>query len=245
MLAEYLSSDYPIAGFWRRIFAFIVDSVILGSIGWAAGLIFFDAFVQLGPWGRLLGFCVALVYFGVQNSKIAGGQTFGKRLLKIRVVGKNGAPLSVQMAFVRFLPLGAPWFLNNAQFPPSLLFTYWIYPLSVAIFGIGLSIVYLYVFNRKTRQSLHDLLVGSYVVSGESKEPVEAAPLWKLHSAVCVFILAGSCVVPYFTSNLATTETFAPMINVGRAVSAAPWVAHAQVQMHPITHMLRCNIVSD
>jgi hypothetical protein len=31
------------------------------------------------------------------------------------------------------------------------------------LFGFGDAIVYLYIFNRRTRQSLHDLIVGTFV----------------------------------------------------------------------------------
>ena len=43
-----------------------------------------------------------------------------------------------------------------------------------------LSIVYLFVFNRKTRQSLHDLIVGSYVVKAEREG---MAPAVRCHVA--------------------------------------------------------------
>lgn len=218
-----------IAGFWRRLGAFLLDCLLLGLIGTAVGFFFAEEFVSLGPWGRLLGFSVAITYFGVLNSRFSGGQTFGKWLLKIRVVAKDGLPLSVRKAFLRFLPLGAPWFLNNAQFSEPVLFSVWIYVLSVAIFGIGLSIIYLYVFNRKSRQSLHDLLVGSYVVSAEAVGPVLAVAPWRLHLAVCILLVVASSIVPYFTMNLAAREPFASLTNIYRTVSSEPWVVNAKV----------------
>jgi hypothetical protein len=36
------------------------------------------------------------------------------------------------------------------------------------LFGVGLSIVYLFIFNRKIRQSLHKRLVGSHVVMADT-----------------------------------------------------------------------------
>src|SRR4051812_31819978 len=120
------SSDVrPIAGFWRRLGAFCLDCLLLAAIGLAVGFFLTDEFVRLGPWGRLLGFSVALTYFGTLNSVLMGGQTLGKRLLKIKVVAKSGTPLSVPKSLLRFLPLGAPWFLNGAQFSDSVLFSSW------------------------------------------------------------------------------------------------------------------------
>ena len=209
--------------------AFFLDCVLLGIIGLAVGFFFADELVHLGPWGRLLGFSVAIAYFGSLNSRLNGGQTFGKWLLKIKVVTKDCVPLSVRLSFLRFLPLGAPWFLNNAQFSESVLFSFWIYLLSVVIFGIGLSVIYLYVFNRKSRQSLHDLLVGSYVVSAEATGPIVRARPWRLHLAVCALLLVASSILPYFATNLAAREPFASLTNIYRAVNAEPWVVNTQV----------------
>jgi uncharacterized RDD family membrane protein YckC len=192
MSTDQSSHVLTIPSFWRRIGAFILDTLLLGAIGVAFGFIFTEQLVQLGPFGRLLGFFVATTYFGILNSKLAGGQTFGKRVLKIKVVAKDGTPLSVSKAFLRFLPLGTAWFLNNAQFSESIIFSFWVYILSIAVFGIGLSTIYLYVFNRKSRQSLHDLVVGSYVVSAVASGPVKAIAPWRGHLAVCALLFVAS-----------------------------------------------------
>jgi uncharacterized RDD family membrane protein YckC len=228
MSADQSSDVRTIPGFWRRLGAFFLDCLLLSAIGVAVGFFLTEQFVRLGPWGRLLGFSVAIAYFGTLNSKLTSGQTLGKRLLKIKVVSEDGRPLSVPKAFVRFLPLGAPWFLNNAQFSESVLFSLWLCVLS-AVFGIGLSVMYLYVFNRKSRQSLHDLLVGSYVVSGETTGSVVAGAPWRVHLAVCVLLVVVSAIAPYFTRNLAASEPFASLKNFYRTVSSEPWVVHAQV----------------
>src|SRR5690348_14117245 len=75
----------PIAGFWRRLAAFVVDALILGVPAMLLGFAMFDWAASLGQAGRLIGFVVALLYFGLLNSRLGGGQTLGKRLLGIRV----------------------------------------------------------------------------------------------------------------------------------------------------------------
>lgn len=229
MTTDQSSDTVVMACFWHRIGAFFLDGVILGAIGVAAGFVLADKFVQLGPWGRLLGFVVTLAYFGTLNSSLSGGQTPGKRLLKIRVVASNGAPPSVARAFVRFLPLGAPWFLNGARFSEAVLLSPWMYVLSVAVFGMGLSILYLYIFNRRTRQSLHDVSVGSYVVSAQTSGAAITSKLWRGHLLVCIVLLFASALVPYFTKNLAQGEPFASLMNVSRVVVSEPWVVNAEV----------------
>jgi len=96
------------AGAWRRLGAFVVDAFLLGLVGVIAGYFLFDFFVSLGSWGRVLGFAIALGYFGTLNSGIGHGQTIGKRLLRIRVVSADGSPLSVSKSVLRFAILGTP-----------------------------------------------------------------------------------------------------------------------------------------
>jgi hypothetical protein len=84
----------PIAGFWRRLTAFVIDCLILSVPTLLLGLALFRWVAGLGPTGRLIGFVVALLYFGVLNSHFGGGQTLGKRLLGIRVIDRSGKLLS-------------------------------------------------------------------------------------------------------------------------------------------------------
>jgi uncharacterized RDD family membrane protein YckC len=229
MSADPSNGARTIAGFWQRVGAFLVDCVLLGAIGTVAGFFLTDEFVRLGAWGRLLGFSVAIAYFGTLNSGITGGQTLGKRLLKIKVVAKDGIPLSVPKSFLRFLPLGAPWFLNHAQLPDSALFSIWSYVVSIMIVGLGLSVVYLFVFNRPSRQSLDDLLVGSYVVAAEATGPEVSTAPRRLHIVVCMLLVVAAGVIPYFSKDLAAGEPFASLILVQRTVTSVPWVVSAQV----------------
>ena len=63
-----MEPDYRvISGFWRRLVAAILDSLLLGLLGFVLGLLLFHPFARLGGWGRLLGFSVTLVYFGCNN----------------------------------------------------------------------------------------------------------------------------------------------------------------------------------
>jgi len=91
----------PIAGLWRRLAALVIDGLTLGVPALLLGLTLFHWASSLGRAGRLIGFVVALLYFGVLNSRFGGGQTLGKRLLGIRVADRAGAPLSPMRSFLR------------------------------------------------------------------------------------------------------------------------------------------------
>lgn len=219
-----------VAGFWRRSLAFIVDALVLGVIGAGAGWLAFDVFARLGGYGRAVGFVVALAYFGAMNSALFGGQTLGKRLLEVRVVGKDGALLSLPQSLLRYAVLGVPFFLNGAPFDTTVLFSPVGYVLSLLIFGGMLSILYLYVFNRHGRRSLHDLAVGSSVVTAASPvKAVRPSPVWRVHLVVVGLLLVAAAVLPAFTGRLAQGEYFKDLLVAYEAVNAEPGVKYAQV----------------
>ena len=62
-LKQTSKEDRPICGFWQRILALIIDSIILGVIGMALGFFLGDYFARIGAWGRLIGFVIAISYF--------------------------------------------------------------------------------------------------------------------------------------------------------------------------------------
>lgn len=217
-----------IAGFWKRIGAFFIDSLILGTIGFLLGLFLENYFVQIGGWGRLVGFSIALMYFGPLNSTLNKGQTIGKKLLKINVVDANNNFISVPKSFLRYSVLGIPFFLNNARFTDDLLFSPLLYLLVLIIFGGCLSIIYLYIFNRVTRQSLHDIIFGTYVTNSETTG-TSTSPIWKPHYAVVAVLFIASGVTPYFTIQLTQEAPFSDMLNIRKIVMNEPVVVYANI----------------
>lgn len=217
-----------ISGFWRRIGALFIDTLILGAAGLVLGLFLESFFVEIGAWGRLIGFFIALIYFGVMNSSIAGGQTVGKRALKLRVVDSNNSPINLRKSALRNLILAIPFSLNGAQFSNEVMLSFLMYPLSLLIFGGLFSIIYLYIFNRITRQSLHDLVVGTYVVNTNAKMQAPGK-VWNVHLIVVLVLFLAAAIVPAFTTQLAQSEPFKGMLNVQSALSSDPDVAYATI----------------
>ena len=162
------SGEAAVAGFWRRFLACVIDGAIFSIPTLCLGFVFFAQFARLGGWGRLVGFVIALMYFGFMNSAVGNGRTFGKRILKIRLVGLNGSTISVPRSFVRYV---------------------------ILVFGVGGSIIYLIVFNRRNRRSLHDLLASTYVMKVDAKATVPPnLKIWFGHGliiSVVVIIMIG------------------------------------------------------
>jgi len=153
----------PIAGFWRRFAAWFLDVLLLGIVGQIIGLAFSSFWFSIGPYGRFVGFVVIPAYFGLMNSKFGGGQTIGKRLLKIAVRNGTNQAIEIPRSFARILILATPGLVNGWQLPivknPIIAALF-----AVILFGVGGAILYTMLFNRRTRQGFHDLVCGTYVV---------------------------------------------------------------------------------
>ena len=217
-----------IAGFWRRIGAFAIDLIILGVFGVFLGTFLEERFVQLGGWGRCVGLLVGLFYFGFLNSRIFGGQTVGKTLLRIRVVDSDNQPIGLLRSCARYGILGVPFFLEGSRFTDEAATSFWVYPISFLIYGGMSAIVYLYVSNRATRQSLHDLAVGTYVVNaGLEKQNVGA--IWRPHLIVVAVIFLVSALSPVLTSKLLERAPFKDLSAAQSALIAHPSVTYAGV----------------
>jgi len=96
------------------------------------------------------------------------------------------------------------------------------------------SIIYLYVFNRITRQSLHDLAVGTLVVNvgGEKQEGRKA---WYGHKVVVVVLYLAAAVVPAFTTKLVQDDLNENMPAVLSALSNEPGVTYATLSSGSLT----------
>jgi uncharacterized RDD family membrane protein YckC len=217
-----------ISRFWPRIWAFLLDALVLGGGGMLLGLFCFDALAHMGDWARLIGFAFCLLYFGVMGSSLGGGQTLGQRLLKIAVVDRHGRSVSLGRSCARAAILGIPYVLNGAFATGRLA------GLLVSLGGVGIggAILYLYLFNRRSRQSLHDLATGTYVVGVSAGEGVAAAPLWRGHLVVVAlwFALAasGAC---FNLSPVIKASWFAQLVKVQQAILASGDVRGASVNL--------------
>jgi uncharacterized RDD family membrane protein YckC len=222
----------PLAGAWRRLFAFCLDALLLGALGSGVGLVAFDALVTLGDWGRAVGFAVALLYFGAMDSVLFAGRTVGKRLLAIKVVTASGQPLGLGPSTLRAAIFCVPYFLNGAPINTNTNGMWLAYLVSLIVFGVGISIVYMLLFNRHTRQSLHDLAVGAYVVSSAADAPrAPCKPLWRVHLGVVSVILAAAVAAPVLFARVAESQPFIGLLSVQRGLLQVPNVRQASVNM--------------
>ncbi|WP_028672694.1 RDD family protein [Saccharospirillum impatiens] len=190
-----LASPNWLSSLSRRIGALVIDAAVLVSVGFVLGWVFESYFVELSVWARAIGFVIALLYFGLLNSELNDGQTIGKRLLAIRVVNVRNESIKLDVALLRSLILIAPFFIQGSGLPNALLHSFWIYPVSLMLFGGLVSIFYLMVFNRGTRQGPHDWICRTFVVNLES-DPQRPEPIWLGHAVMVGFVLVLSLALP-------------------------------------------------
>jgi uncharacterized RDD family membrane protein YckC len=162
--------QFKVAGFWRRVFAFVIDYYLVTILVGIAGntIEFLNIGLTLGQWNHVLPYAALIAYFAYFDSEKSKKPSIGKRITKIRVVGSSGKPITFKQALMR-----------ACLSVPTLMFNYWApFPeflasriISTTIYTGGqLSLAYAFVINRKTRQGIHDILVGTYVVEGERAE---------------------------------------------------------------------------
>ncbi len=207
----------PISGFWRRFLAWLIDVLILGVIGQIIGVVFSSFLFSIGPYGRPIGLLFTIPYFGIMNSKIGGGQTFGKRIMKIAVRNKDNEPIELWRSVIRISLLALPSLFNQWSIPvfqnPIVV---WF--LSLIIFGLGGAIFYTMVFNRKARQGIHDLILGTYVVHLAEKS-VESFPTtprihWIVTSVWIGIVAIGTLVMSLIAPSIISKTPLAPVMSL-------------------------------
>ncbi len=149
------------AGPLTRLVAFIIDwilllaiyGLILGGTSYVLSVIFG---VEVGPTTdtsipKIVGLAIWILAYSV-GALTLYGRTVGKIAVGLRVVLRNGAPLTPGRATVRVLA----------------------FPLSFVIFGLG----FLGILVGRERRALHDVIAGTAVVYDWGDRPAELpAPL--------------------------------------------------------------------
>lgn len=216
-----------IAGFWRRSFAFAIDIIVLGCIGYAAGLLLEDFFVHHRLGGRLIGMAIGLCYFGLLDSHIGNGQSLGKKLLKVRLVDAGNATVAPKRALGRYALFALPNLLEPSVVFPASGFNYPWLALAFVIMLIATVDAYFYLFNRGTRQALHDLLFGTFVVNAGT-EP-EPRAVWGWHRFFAVGIWVVLCGVGLVGMKFMNQPPFSDLVRIRDALMRDPLVSAATV----------------
>jgi uncharacterized RDD family membrane protein YckC len=206
----------PLADFWRRLLAFIIDVVLVAAVGQIIGWSLSSFWYQVGPNARIVGFLIIFLYFGLTYSKIFNGQTLGKRILKLAVRGKDNRPSAwaafCALQFLRCLYTGV-WQLTLPDVPGigELI--------SVIVFGVGITVVYTMIFNRSGRQGIHDLICRTYVIRLKG-EPIESFPESTRRHWVISGVLTVIAVIIVVALSAAYNGVLAPIMGIDQLEKA-------------------------
>ena len=176
-----------IAGFWRRSFAFLIDLLLVGGFCWSTIRLLSNFLHQFPVISIFIGYFFVVLYFGLLNSHLHSGQTFGKQLLKIRVADTHGKDLAVIPSLLRSAILFAPSCLMSLSgyFPILLLSE--LFNLLLACLQILL--IYFYIFNRQNRRSIHDFVAGSMVINlKKDDQEQQVSEMWTKHKIFAALI---------------------------------------------------------
>lgn len=192
-IVQELSPVAPYASPAQRFGAFLLDIILVWAIEYGLLMLCGGLFVQYGNTARLVGYLLGVACFAIPQSRIGKGQTFGQWLFRIRVVDRNGAGISPVYSLMRFTVLWSFFLIWELAFPIEVISSrlYWIV-LGIA-YAIPVGVPYFILFNRRTRQGLHDLAVGAFVVKAPWKGPLSPEPVSRIHAVIfpVLVILCG------------------------------------------------------
>lgn len=188
-----------IGALWRRMVAALADVLILGVAINLLAFPFFSFLSRIGAWGGLIGFCVSFPYFAILNSRIGDGETLGKSWMNLRVVDSAGEPISLARSSLRYFVLAFPWFLDGISIPMSRTPQPLQYLVGTIVLVAGGGTLYLVLFNRHTRQGLHDLAAKSFVADTGQSGQLTPPPIWEGHWIILGCLLCLYIVGMFFT----------------------------------------------
>ncbi|ARI76342.1 RDD family protein [Halobacillus mangrovi] len=126
------------AGFWIRLMASIIDSIIVGLLLGTITLFFYGEFyMEEFNFTNLLSYCY-LLFVPV----LWKGYVIGKRICNIRIVKITGENVTVSTMFMRVIVGGIVYFFS---------------------LGIGFIVSGIMVMTREDKRSIHDFIAGTYV----------------------------------------------------------------------------------
>src|SRR5262245_23409801 len=209
------------AGRLRRAAAFMTDLLLMGVVGHAFGFAFFDVVTRWGPYGRAFGLVLMTGYLGLGASPVMTGRTLGKRVWGLEVAKFGGGHLAVAPAIGRASLVSLPYLANGWRAKVVVVMPALTWGLTLIVFGIGGSMLYLFLFNRSTGQALHDLAFGTVVVKTAAAVPEKQPSPPRIHLAalVCIATLlvlgsvAGFLLKGWFEQTLAPHAAFWTTLN--------------------------------
>jgi uncharacterized RDD family membrane protein YckC len=156
-------TKYVLASFWRRAFALLIDGIVVLVAGGLVSLFVrgTGSHVNLD----LARVAIGAGYFIYFNGR---GDTMGKSLMGIRVVDSAGNPPGIRRGAIRYVIPGLATIAGSSL----IVVPGFLDPLDalLAAFVIWVGLLFLWMYDylqmiwHPQKQTLHDLMAGTYVI---------------------------------------------------------------------------------
>jgi uncharacterized RDD family membrane protein YckC len=157
--AAPVAGGLQLAGWWPRVWATVVDlalilllaAIVVGlfSLVFFAGTVEGAVSLVVGILLAFVAMVVAVLVYPATAMSVLGGQTVGKKLLRIRVVRTNGLPMDIGWSTLREAVI--KWIL-------------FVFVLSPVTGGVAWIVDVVWPLWDDERRALHDMLAGTRVV---------------------------------------------------------------------------------
>ena len=167
-----VEKDVRYAGFWIRVVAIIIDSIVLFIIGLLLKFIISGHVLS-----QIIGVLIGLLYFVLMETSEKQG-TLGKMILNIKVTNLNFEKISYSEAIVRYIIKNLGGYivtvgtltaggaeLLSGDYSDILSLYQNILPFT-SIGGLVSIIVYVSVAFHNKKQGIHDRIAKTYVIEG-------------------------------------------------------------------------------
>ena len=222
-------SSLIVVGFWRRFFADFLDAILLGIPGYGIGYLFRYTFSAMGLQAIWFGLACSFLYYGLQHTRLGGGQTPGKRLLGIQVLRRDGQYLDFGKSFLRYLVVSFIFYnglygsLLNHLPPTAMMAAVSVYFLVIiwAFFACFLMIPF-----HPLKRGLHDIVADSIVVykgcfDSDALDRLEDPAKGKravIILSIGSFVLAGACICGLLKFTSSYSDDMAKMVEIQKSL---------------------------
>jgi uncharacterized RDD family membrane protein YckC len=213
----------PFGSLSARCAASLVDLAVVALLEWPVS----HAVHGAGFASQVLVQLLPALYLVLAYTRIGGGQTLGKRLLRLRVVDARGAPLTLAASARRWaVAVGVAWPLwwlrpvgPGLEMPPTIA-GWGVIAIVLAVLAID---SWLLLANLPTRRSLHDLTAGSFVVRHDATAPYDAAALQRGQLVACVVLatLAAIAALPAWRVTTALAPRTVELVRVSAVLRSS------------------------
>ena len=163
--------DFEIAPFHKRLFAYLIDFALLAIYLFGMKYLLYELFNlsrEKSSGFDILIISLPMLFYSLLTELLLNGQTFGKKLMQIRVISLEGGEPTFGQFILRWTTKFFEWpFLFGYLYASSVAL--FLYALYTGFFGVAVVIA---ILVSKKSQRLGDMAAGTVVVDAKTSMSV-------------------------------------------------------------------------